>query len=191
MSRQSTSAKLSTTKKNNFDESERFAHLESGPQPDRRRFLSAGAAVGAGALLMPSFSSRSQTPDAVPTNADWAALKRKLSTHDVSRPGDRSYPLAHQLFDPRFDSLRPSGIAYCGNATDVGTAIAFVKQFKMRFRVRSGGHSYAGWSSLDNGLVIDVSRINHFQLGNGTVTVGAGIDLIHFYEQLAAHGLAV
>ncbi|HET7012418.1 MAG TPA: FAD-binding oxidoreductase [Streptosporangiaceae bacterium] len=130
-------------------------------------------------------------PTAGPTNADWAALKRKLSTHDVSRPGDRSYPLAHQLFDPRFDSLRPSGIAYCGNATDVGTCIAFVKKFKMRFRVRSGGHSYAGWSSLDNGLVIDVSRINHFQVGNGTVTVGAGIDLIHFYEQLAARGLAV
>jgi FAD/FMN-containing dehydrogenase len=177
--------------------SESFAHVESGSPPDRRRFLTAGAAVGAGALLAPPLSIRDlvpaarSVPFAGPANADWAALKRKLSTHDVSRPGDRSYPLAHQLFDPRFDSLRPSGIAYCGNATDVGTAIAFVKKFKMRFRVRSGGHSYAGWSSLDNGLVIDVSRINHFQVGNGTVTVGAGIDLIGFYERLAARGLAV
>ena len=191
MSAQSTSAKLYTTKKINFDEPESFAQLESPTQPDRRRFLSAGAAAGAGALLVPGLSGRSQAPAAGPTNADWAALKRKLSTHDVSRPGDRSYPLAHQLFDPRFDSLRPSGIAFCGNATDVGTCITFVKKFKMRFRVRSGGHSYAGWSSLDNGLVIDVSRINHFQVGNGTVTVGAGIDLIHLYEQLAARGLAI
>ncbi len=91
----------------------------------------------------------------------------------------------------RFDSLHPSGIAFCGTAPMSSTCMAFVKKFKMRFRVRSGGHSYAGWSSLDNGLVIDVSRISHFSVGNGTVTVGAGIDLIHLYEQLAAHGLAI
>src|SRR6185437_8302539 len=141
-----------------------------------RRFLSASATVGAGALLVPGLSSQSLVPaarSAGPTPADWAALRAKLSTHALSRPGNSSYPLARQLFDPRFDSLHPSGIAYCGNATDVGTCIAFVKKFKMRFKVRSGGHSYAGWSSLDNGLVIDVSRINHFQVGNGTVTVGA------------------
>jgi FAD/FMN-containing dehydrogenase len=194
MARQSTIAKLSTTQKIKFDQGESFAQLESDPQPDRRRFLSAGAAVGTGALLVPGLSSRTLVPaarSAGPTSADWAALRAKLSTHALSRPGNSSYPLAKQLFDPRFDSLHPSGIAYCGTAADVGTCIAFVKKFKMRFRVRAGGHSYAGWSSLDNGLVIDVSRINHFKVGNGNVTVGAGIDLISFYQQLAAHGLAV
>jgi FAD/FMN-containing dehydrogenase len=167
----------------------------SGIPSDRRRFMMAGAALGAGAAFGASAlvgRSRADTrPAAGPTNADWAALRSKLSTHTLSRPGDRSYPLAHQLFDPRFDFLHPSGIAYCGNATDVSTALTFVKKFKLRFRVRSGGHSYAGWSSLDGGLVIDVSKINHFRVGNGTITVGAGLDLIHLYENLAAHGLAI
>jgi FAD/FMN-containing dehydrogenase len=197
MSRQSTSAKLSSTQKINFDEPESSAHLESDPQTDRRRFLTAGTALGAGALLMPGLSGKSlvpaarTAPQAGPSNADWDKLRRQLSTHNVSRPGDRSYPLAHQLYDPRFDHLRPAGVAFCGNATDVGTCIAFVKKFKLKFRIRTGGHSYAGWSSLTNGLIIDITRISHFMVGNGTVTVGAGIDLIHFYEQLAAHGLAV
>lgn len=148
----------------------------------------AGAALGAGAIACTRASAR---PAAGPTNADWAALRHKLSTGSLSRPGDRSYPLAHQLFDPRFDYLHPAGIAFCGNATDVSTCLAFVKKFKLRFRIRSGGHSYAGWSTLDNGLVIDVSKISHFRVGNGTVTVGAGLGLIHLYENLAAHGLAI
>ena len=163
--------------------------------------MMAGAALGAGAVAargLPGIglsrarpSPLSARPDAGPTNADWAALRNKLSTHMLSRPGDRSYPLAHQLFDPRFDFLHPSGIAYCGKPADVSTCLTFVKKFKLRFRVRSGGHSYAGWSSLDGGLVIDVSKINHFRVGNGTVTVGAGLDLIHLYQNLADHGLAI
>jgi len=156
----------------------------------------AGAALGTSAVAarcLPGARTASAPfrPDGSPTNADWAALRRKLSTRALSRPGNRSYPLAHQLFDPRFDFLHPSGIAYCGDAADVSTCLAFVMKFKLRFRVRSGGHSYAGWSSLDGGLVIDVSKISHFRVGNGTVTVGAGLDLIHLYQNLAAHGLAI
>lgn len=158
--------------------------------------MMAGAALGAGAVAaggLPGvlLSPARARPDSGPTNADWEALRKKLSTRTLSRPGDRSYPLAHQLFDPRFDSLHPQGIAYCGKPADVSTCLAFVKKFKLRFRVRSGGHSYAGWSSLDGGLVIDVSKMNQFRVGNGTVTVGAGLDLIHLYQNLAAHGLAI
>jgi FAD/FMN-containing dehydrogenase len=157
--------------------------------------MMAGAALGAGAVAARGLSgarpSSRLRPEAGPTNADWAALRNKLSTRTLSRPGDRSYSLDHQLFDPRFDWLHPAGIAYCGKPADVSTCLAFVKKFKLRFRVRSGGHSYAGWSSLLGGLVIDVSKINHFRVGNGTVTVGAGLDLIHLYQNLADHGLAI
>ncbi len=197
MSRQSTTAKLFANKKDNFDEQKSFAELESSSSPDRRRFLSAGAVIGAGAVLAPALSGQSQVPaarsapDAGPTNAQWAKLKQALSTHDISRPGDKSYPAAHQLYDPRFDFLRPAGIAFCGNAADVSACLTFARQFKLRFRIRTGGHSYAGYSSVTNGLVIDITKIDGFKVGNGTVTVGAGTDLIHFYENLAAHGLAV
>ncbi|HET9896647.1 MAG TPA: FAD-dependent oxidoreductase [Streptosporangiaceae bacterium] len=166
----------------------------STAEPGRRSFLVSGAVLGAGVLASQGglgSGAIAASPSAGPTDSDWTALRHSLSTKALSRPGNKSYPLAHQLFDPRFDNLHPSGIAFCGKPADVSECLAFVRKFKVRFRVRSGGHSYAGWSSLDGGLVIDISRMSHFSLGNGTVTVGAGIDLIHLYEQLAAHGLAI
>ncbi len=166
MSRQSTSAKLSTTKKINFDEPESFAELESGTQPTAGGSCPPEPPSGPVPCSYQACRAgpRSRPPAAAPARPTRTGQRcdAKLSTHALSRPGDRSYPLAHQLFDPRFDTCARPGSPICGNATDVGTCIAFVKKFKMRFRVRSGGHSYAGWSSLDNGLVIDVTRINHF-----------------------------
>ena len=116
-----------------------------------------------------------------PTHADWAALRKHLSTRDLIRPGDRGYVQARQLFEPRFDALAPAGIAYCRAPADVATCLSFVRKFRLPVRVRSGGHSYAGWSTVTGGLVIDVSAMNSVSFGDNTVTVGAGLDLIHFY----------
>ncbi len=85
------------------------------------------------------------------------------------------------------DSLRPAGIAYCGRPSDVAACLRFCTHFSMPLRVRSGGHSYEGWSSLDTGLIIDVTAISGFKVGTGDVTVGSGIRLIDFYSGLAAH----
>ncbi len=126
-----------------------------------------------------------------PTHADWAALRKHLSTRDLIRPGDRGYVQARRLFEPRFDALAPAGIAYCHAPADVATCLSFVRKFRLPVRVRSGGHSYAGWSTVTGGLVIDVSAMNSVSFGNNTVTVGAGLDLIHFYAALAASGVAV
>jgi len=126
-----------------------------------------------------------------PTSRDWTALRNRLSSHKLIRPGESGYTQAKELFEPRFDSLAPAGLAYCRDAADVATCLAFVQQFGLPVRVRSGGHSYAGWSSVTGGLVIDVSLINSFRTGTGTVTVGTGLDLLHFYDKLAANGLAV
>lgn len=52
---------------------------------------------------------------------------------------------------------------------------------------RSGGHSYAGWSTPDHGVVVDLSALRAVQVaGNGTVVVGAGALLIDVYAALAA-----
>ncbi len=193
MTQDSSSAGITETPKADNLYFERTAFPPSAPPPDRRRFLVASAAVGVSALASRKLFGPNllRVQDAGPTSADWAALRHKLSTHDLSRPGDKSYPQARLLYDPRFDNLRPSGIAFCGKPADVGACLSFVRKFKLRFRIRTGGHSYAGWSSLDGGLVIDVTRISKFSVGKGTVTVGAGIDLINLYGELAKHGLAV
>jgi len=151
-----------------------------------------------GTRIVPSAAARSARPvwlaaasAAGPTQADWTALRNKLSTHRLLRPGQPGYQGAKELFEQRFDSLKPAGLAFCRTAADVAACISFVTAFKLPVRARSGGHSYAGWSSVTGGLVIDVSEMNSFSVGTGTVTVGTGIDLINLYDKLAAHGLAV
>ena len=185
--------------------SERGSEQDAGGAgtPHRRRFLAmAGLAAGAvplagtlgAGLVAPAISRRyagRAEPQAAPGVADWAALRRALSTHKLIRPGGKMYPAAKELFDPRFDAKRPAGIAYCATARDVSACVNFVRKFGLPVAARSGGHSYGGWSSVNGGLIVDVTAINYFNVGAGSVTVGTGIHLIDFYNRLAARGLAV
>jgi FAD/FMN-containing dehydrogenase len=155
---------------------------------------SASAAAGSTgrAQVIPAASARGTAPAAPsgsPAPADWAALARDLSGPLV-RPGEAAYATAKQLFDPRFDSLQPAGVAYCRNAHDVATCLAFVRKYGVAVAARAGGHSYAGWSST-TGLIVDVTRIAGVSVTGSTATVGAGTRLVDFYGALAAQGRAV
>ena len=115
--------------------------------------LAAGSVPLAGALpaglLSPAGTGRSgRNSESGPTvrrslagpgSADWAALRRALSTHTLIRPGQPSYPAAKELYDPRFDDLSPAGIAYCATARDVSTCAAFVRKFGLPVAARSAG----------------------------------------------------
>ena len=125
-----------------------------------------------------------------PSPADWNALARGLSGHLV-RPGEAAYATSRRLFDPRFDSMRPAGIAYVHNPHDVAACLAFARRYHIPVAARSGGHSYAGWSSNNGGLVIDVTKLNAVAVHGATATVGAGTRLIDLYNGLAAHGRAI
>jgi FAD/FMN-containing dehydrogenase len=175
---------------------------DSGPGgPGRRAFLrGAGAATGLAALSSVALSACSrtvgQTSAGVPASAsasaaDWAALARDLSGSLV-RPGAPTYATDLRLFDPRFDDLRPAGIAYCHSAHDVATCLNFARRYRVPVAPRCGGHSYAGWSST-TGLIVDVTAMSSVQVdsGSGTATVAAGTRLIDLYNGLAAHDRAV
>jgi FAD/FMN-containing dehydrogenase len=124
-----------------------------------------------------------------PGPADWTALGHDLSGPLV-RPGDAAYTVSKRLFDPRFDSLHPAGVAYCRNPHDVTTCLAFVRKFGVPVAARCGGHSYAGWSS-SSGLIIDVTRMAGVNVSGSIATVGAGTRLIDLYNGLAAAGRGV
>ncbi len=59
--------------------------------------------------------------------------------------------------------------------TTVRECIDFARRSKTPIHLRSGGHSYAGWST-GPGLVIDVSRMNQVRVDAGSTgaTIGAG-----------------
>ncbi|MET9800404.1 FAD-binding oxidoreductase [Streptomyces sp. NPDC006368] len=186
-------------------ETEAVTHAGSipvGGRLSRRRLLGAGAAAASGAFLTGIAGFRPSgggTPAGVgaaagkaqgaPRAGDWAALARGLDGSLV-RPGDRDYDVARRLFNPRFDAVRPAGIAYCARPEDVRSCLAFARRHAVPVAVRSGGHSYAGWSS-GPGLIIDVQRMASVSLTAGTATIGAGAKLIDVYDRLTARGRTV
>lgn len=152
------------------------------PVPDRRTFLQIGgmAALSLGAGLPAT---------AVPSRSDWNALAGGLDGRLI-RPGDATYDAARRLFNPAFDTVRPAGVAYCATPSDVVECVGFARRMNVPLAVRSGGHSYAGWST-GTGLVLDVSRLNEISHASGRATVGAGAKLVDVYDRLGARGVSI
>src|SRR5579885_2702146 len=169
----------------------------------RREFLILGAMGTLSTLLIgcqggPITSKPTATairstpaPTATATDNDWAQLASALQG-SLIRSDNPRYLTALQLFDPRYDSVRPAGIAYCASATDVQTCLAFVRRFSVPFAIRSGGHSYAGYSTT-TGLIVDVTGMHAITVdaAGGTATIGAGARLIDVYAALAQQGMAL
>ncbi|MEU2434211.1 FAD-binding oxidoreductase [Streptomyces sp. NPDC007861] len=156
----------------------------------RRGLLGAGmGAAAAGLLAAGAPAAMAGGAPRAPRAGDWTALARGLDGTLV-RPGSRDYDTARTLFNPRFDGLRPAGIAYCARPEDVSSCLEFARRHRVPVAVRSGGHSYAGWSS-GPGLVVDVQKMASVALSGTTATIGAGAKLIDVYARLTAHGRTV
>jgi hypothetical protein len=119
----------------------------------------------------------------------WAVLAGSLQGRLV-RPGDASYAVSAELYNELLTS-DPAAIAYCASAADVQRCVGFAQAHGVPLAARSGGHSYAGYSS-SSGVIIDVSSLNTVAPGNGrSATVGAGAQLIDVYSQLAGAGVLI
>ncbi|MFI1166068.1 FAD-binding oxidoreductase [Streptomyces sp. NPDC020801] len=122
--------------------------------------------------------------------ANWAALARELDGA-LLRPGDTSWTTAHQLYNTRFDGLKPAAVAYVAHAGDIRTALSYARAHRIRVAIRNGGHSYAGWSSGDGRLIVDVSKLNQVRASGTSAVVGAGAKLIDVYRALTAKGVTI
>lgn len=110
---------------------------------------------------------------------------------DLLRPGDDQYEQARRIHNGHIDK-RPALIAQCHNTNDVVAALERADQAGLEVSVRGGGHSIAGRSVVEGGLMIDLSPMTQIAVDTGTrvAQVGGGATWGEVNEATAAHGLA-
>jgi FAD binding domain/Berberine and berberine like len=115
-----------------------------------------------------------------------------MLTGDVVRPGDPGYEAARIGWN-RLYNRYPQAIVFCNGTQDVINAVKWARQEGVALRARSGRHSLDGWSSLDGGLVVDVSRMKSIVIDRaaGTATVGTGLTQKEIVPALGQHGFII
>ncbi|MCZ0984898.1 FAD-binding oxidoreductase [Streptomyces diastatochromogenes] len=74
----------------------------------------------------------------------------------VVRPGDADYDQARTVWNAAHDK-HPALIVRCAGTADVMRAVEFARSQDLLVAVRGGAHSIAGFSTCDDGIVIDLS----------------------------------
>lgn len=108
------------------------------------------------------------------------------------QPGDATYDEARALYNTMIDK-RPAVIAACTTPSDVAAALERARQDELAIAIRSGGHSVAGMSTNDGGIVVDVRGLQAVEIDpvGRTARVGGGVTWAQLDAAAQAHGLAV
>jgi len=106
-------------------------------------------------------------------------------------PSSVEYDDARSVFNAMVDR-RPAVIAPCTCAADVTAAIRHARGHGLEIAVRGGGHSVAGMSTTDGGLVVDLRAMSavDVDVAAHTVRVSGGATMSHLDRALEPHGLA-
>jgi len=91
-----------------------------------------------------------------------SALRRQFKG-DLLRPGDDSYESARRIWNGMV-AHTPGLIARCADISDVQAAVRASVAGDVFPAIRCGGHSLAGFSTCDGGLVIDLSLLRNVEV---------------------------
>jgi FAD/FMN-containing dehydrogenase len=106
-------------------------------------------------------------------------------------PQDDGYDEARAVFYGGIDR-RPAFIFRVANATDVSRVVALARESGMELAIRSGGHSVAGHSTTEGGIVLDLSGMKGLEidLERRTAWAESGLTTGEYTVAVGAHGLA-
>jgi FAD/FMN-containing dehydrogenase len=165
-----------------------------------RRDFASGLVAGGAALLLPGCGVRGPAVrGALERTAASIAASNPLRSlaHEirgpVMLPGSARYRRARLIYNERYDGRTPRALVQPVNTRDVQALVRWAGRNRVRLAIRSGGHSYAGYSTIENGVMVDLRRLRGVRLnrGNGIATIGPGAQLIDIYSALAAHGATI
>ncbi|RIV35617.1 FAD-binding oxidoreductase [Micromonospora radicis] len=109
----------------------------------------------------------------------------------VVTSGDRRYAQLRSTYTRR---ASPAAVLLPRRTAEVVAALAYARQQGRPIAVRSGGHGLAGTSSVDGGVVLDLSGLNRVEVldrATRLVRVQAGARWAEVARSLAPHGLAI
>src|SRR5580692_4536122 len=89
----------------------------------------------------------------------YSSLHRRFKG-DLLRRGESGYEDARVIWNAMV-ARAPGLIARCADVSDVQNAVRAASEIGISTAVRCGGHSLAGFSTCDGGMVIDLSRMRH------------------------------
>jgi FAD/FMN-containing dehydrogenase len=106
-------------------------------------------------------------------------------------PGDAGYDAARTIPNAMIDR-RPAIIARCAGSADVIACVHFAREHELLVSVRGGGHSVAGKSVCEGGLMIDLSGMKGMRVDpvRRTARAEPGLKLGEFDRETQAFGLA-
>ncbi|HEV7664745.1 MAG TPA: FAD-binding oxidoreductase, partial [Chloroflexota bacterium] len=109
----------------------------------------------------------------------------------VLRPTEDSFDSARHIWNGMIDRT-PAAIVRCVSAADVIAAVNFAREHNLLLAVRGGGHSAAGSSVCDGGLMIDLSLMKGIRVDPGRRIGRAepGVTQGEFDRETQAFGLA-
>src|SRR5687768_1631798 len=115
---------------------------------------------------------------------------RSAITGQVIAPGDADYEQARTVFYGGIDR-HPAVIVRAADADDVSRIVSLARETGMELAVRSGGHSNAGHSVCEGGIVLDLVNIRTLDIDveGRTAWVGSGLTAGEYTHTLDAHGL--
>ncbi|MEO7804225.1 MAG: FAD-binding oxidoreductase [Actinomycetota bacterium] len=111
---------------------------------------------------------------------------------EVLRPGDHDYDEGRIVYNAMFQDRKPAAILRCTGTEDVVAAVNFARESGLFVAVKAGGHSIAGFSAVDGGILIDLSAMKKIDVDPEarTAKAQAGVKWAEFDAATQEHGLA-
>ena len=110
---------------------------------------------------------------------------------EILTPGSAEYETSRRVWNAMIDR-RPAAIARCSGPADVKAAVQFANDEDIHPAIRGGGHNVAGLAMVDDGLVLDLTRMKGIYIDQPRQTAIAqtGLTWGEFDRETHLYGLA-